>query len=278
MTPEKDKFPLSRELTRFEELRNTADGMLPATVYRRLYECACNLPLGCDVIEIGAGSGAGTVALVWGLLERTEHARVIAVDRCYGGSRLRYGGFRENLTRLLATLNNNGVLNRVRLLAIDLNEYSYAQVFAEIGARRVGLVVLDADGRLDRDIPTLWPHLSDGAHIVVDDCIERTSYRPVSELYPVGGTKFTLTARIVSYLIKEGWLETVEAVGKTFFLRVIGAGYSLPKKIVCNIISIRDAIRLEWLAAVQTDLSRDTMKNHQSNDSYLWNYTEDLKP
>ncbi len=85
---------------------------------------------------------------------------------------MRYGGFRENLARLLATLNNNGVLNRVRLLAIDLNEHSYAQVRAEIGTRRVGLVVLDADGRLDRDLPRLWPHLSDGAHMIVDDCIE----------------------------------------------------------------------------------------------------------
>jgi hypothetical protein len=276
--PEKDKCSLSPEFARFEKLRNTADGMLPAIVYQRLYEYACDVPLACDVIEIGAGSGAGTVALAWGLLERAGDARVIAVDRCFGGSRLRFGGFHENLTRLRATLNEHGVTDRVRLLPIELNECSYTQVLGKIARRRVGLVVLDADGRLDRDLLRLWPYLSDGSHIVVDDCIERAAYRPVSAAYPVGGAKFTLTARIVNYLIKEGLLEIVEAIGKTFFLRVMGAGYSLPKEIVSNIMSIRDSVRLEWLAAVHPDLSRGTMKNHRSDDSNLWNHTGGLKP
>lgn len=278
MTQPDNRSLLSPELERFEDLRNTAEGMLPATVYRRLYELARDLPAGCDVIEIGAGSGAGTVAMAWGLSGTTEHAGVIAIDRCYGGSRMRYGGFRENYTRLLANLNNYGVTNTVRLLAIDLNEHSYVKVLAKIGARRVGLVVLDADGRLDRDLPILWPYFSCGARIVIDDCVERSSYHPVSELYPVGGAKFTLTARIVSYLIREGWLEIVQTVGKTFFLRVIGSGYPLPEEIVCNIISIRDSVRLEWLAAVEPNMSGSTMGIERSNDSNLWNHTEDLKP
>jgi hypothetical protein len=79
--------------------------------------------------------------------------------------------------------------------------------------------VIDADGRLDVYLPSLWRYLSSDCPIVLDDYEESHDFRPVSDKYPLGKTKQLTCFRLVNRIVELGYLKIETIIGNTVFAR-----------------------------------------------------------
>ncbi len=202
---------------RFTTLRDTAGGMLSPPVYDRLYRTIRHAP-DADVVEIGGAAGAGSIAISWALRDAGKRARLIVVEKCEGGSRAEFGDRNENLAILHRHLAAFGA-HDVRIFPHELTLDNGAQVLDLVATPRIGALVHDADGHLDRDFALFWPRLEPGAPIVIDDVMERPAFKPVSARHPQGGTKGVLTHRLLTQLTEWGLFEPQARVRDTLFGR-----------------------------------------------------------
>jgi len=202
----------------FFRLKLATGGMLQARVYRELFLRARELP-DLDIVEIGAGSGASTIALALGLREGGRSAKVISVEKCEGGSRSHYGDRETNLNLLEKNLVQFGVRDRVVLYSHPISLVNGPEVLASVHTGRIGALVHDADGRIDRDFALFWPILRPDGLIIIDDFENRPSFRPVSVESPDGGTKSLLTFRLLTQFMQWGLVARTRVIGNTFFGR-----------------------------------------------------------
>jgi hypothetical protein len=133
-----------------------------------------------------------------------HRSKLVAVERCEGGSRGRFGDYDANVARLHENFERFGVADRVVLYPHDLTPANGHEVLALLGTDEIGAFVHDADGRLDRDVPLFWPRLRPGGLVVVDDDDPRPDqFKAPSDHQPDGGMKGALTHRFLELL--EGW-------------------------------------------------------------------------
>lgn len=199
-------------------LKLTTGGLLNPRVYQRLHRVAQTLP-DLPFVEIGAASGAGTVALARGYARSSKRSPIVAVEKCEGGTRVDHGGYGDNLARLERNLRRFGVRGRVLLHARQLDEHSFPALEPLLGSGGLAGFLSDADGRLDRDFGLLWERVVPGGLIVVDDYADRPQFRPISERYPDGGTKHLLTFELLNVLMAAGYFQPEEQIGDTVFGR-----------------------------------------------------------
>lgn len=201
---------------RFFALKQFANGMLAPHVYREMYERVRALP-DLDIVEIGGAHGAGSIAIAWALLDSGKTSKVITVEKCEGGSRSDFGDKAENLDTIVANLHAFGVADKVDLFPHYLNEENTDNLIAKIDTPQLAGLILDADGRLDRDFKLLWERLAPGALIIVDDYDNRPEYKAIDERNPDGGTKKVLTYRLLNQLETWGLFERDQLIGDTLF-------------------------------------------------------------
>lgn len=203
---------------RFLELKQAAGGMLEPAVYHRLYDEVRALR-DLDVLEIGGGAGAGTIAIAWAMRDSGKGSKLVVVEKCEGGSRVQFGGRAENLRRLEAHLERFGAAARTVLYPHELRFENGAEVRALLGTPEIAALVHDADGRIDRDFHLFWPLVVPGGLIVVDDFDDVPEFKPPSARYPDGGTKSLLTFRLLTQFIEWGLFEPTRKVRSTMFGR-----------------------------------------------------------
>lgn len=199
-------------------LKLTTGGLLNPRVYQRLNQVARTLP-DLPFVEIGAASGTGTVALALGYARSSKRSPIVAVEKCQGGTRVDYGGYRDNLARLERNLRRFGVRRHVLLYPRQLHEHSLPELEPLLGSRGLAGFLHDADGRLDRDFELFWERVVPGGLIVVDDYANRPQFQHVSERSPDGGTKHVLTYELLNVLIDTGHFQPEEQIGDTVFGR-----------------------------------------------------------
>lgn len=201
--------PVARTL---ERVRRRAHGMMPPEVYRALYERA-RAADGGDLLEIGTSHGAATIALALGL--EGSGGVVHTVDRMEGGSASWYGDRRHNEAVVRENLRAFGVEERVELVVGDVE-----RVGPEVAGRGpFSLLLLDADGAVDRDLRLFYDALIPGAAVIVDDYdprvkVERRGLRSLRV-----DLKHLLTHHLVDFYVGEGLLEAEETVASTFIGR-----------------------------------------------------------
>ena len=190
---------------RFSELKTRTGGMMPVRVYRRLHELAADLP-DLDIVEIGAGTGTGTIALAWGMAESGKTSSLVTVEKCEGGSRDEIGDYEANRRLLDDNFGWAGVADRIRLFPRLLDDDSIDDCRDQLTTDRLAALVIDADGRLDRDFRYFWSSVVEGGAIVVDD-------------YKGRHPKAVLTRRLLDQMTTLGLFEPVAVVGETAFGR-----------------------------------------------------------
>jgi predicted O-methyltransferase YrrM len=204
---------------RFYDLKVRTRGMLSPMIYRRLYFLTRALP-DLDIIEIGAASGAASIALALGLKESGKSARLIVVEKLQGGSRARYGGYRDNLDIIQSNFRRFGVEERIVLFPHELTFDNGKDVLALVTTSQIAGFIHDADGRLDRDFLLFWPHLQPGGLIVIDDYSNTAHYTPLSDEHPQGGIKSVMTYRLLNQMIAWGlFTPSGGTMGSTIFGR-----------------------------------------------------------
>jgi predicted O-methyltransferase YrrM len=219
--------------------------MLPAAVYHCLYDEVRRLP-DLDIVEVGGASGAASVVISRAMIESGKTSRLVVVEKCEGGSRTPFGSRERNLARLQAHLDRFGARN-VAIFPEELTFENGAEVLSLLGTPEIGALVLDADGRIDRDFFHFWPRLCPGGLLVVDDAVELRDFRPRSPRHPDGGTKFLLTARLLQQFVRWGLFEPRRRVRNTLFGRKPeGADFSRFDRAVCERIVAE--VEEEWEA------------------------------
>jgi predicted O-methyltransferase YrrM len=150
----------------FAEIRRRCDGMMSAEVYERVYDAALAAP-GEVFVEVGTAHGAATVCLALALRDSGRGGRVYSFDRFGKGGRAAYANGR-NLEIARESLAAFGVADMVGIVPGDI-----AKAEVPVSIDGAGLLMLDCDGRIDRDFAAFYDRLRPGATIIIDDCADR---------------------------------------------------------------------------------------------------------
>jgi predicted O-methyltransferase YrrM len=196
----------------FAEIKRAAGGMLAAETYGAVYDAACGVEKG-DILEIGTAHGAATIALARGLKDRGHDGKVLTIDKISGGSREAFGDVEANLRIINGNFDKFDVAGK-----IDFHVGTSWDIAAQLPeGLEIGLLMLDADGAIDRDFRLFYNAVLPGSPIIIDD------YMPdFVRLYRRGRTvrvdqKRRLTALLIHYFEEKGLLHATRLVGETWF-------------------------------------------------------------
>ena len=154
------------------KLARMANGMLPDSVYAALWDCAADAP-GPNVVEVGTAHGAATIALALGRRDAGLTVAIRTVDRLEGrfSSRSRFGSVEQNKAIVLRNFAAAGVADCISLFVGTSDEFAASGECPQ----QIHLLMLDADGRIDRDLLHFYESLASNAVIVIDD-VDRELY------------------------------------------------------------------------------------------------------
>jgi predicted O-methyltransferase YrrM len=163
---------------RFYALKEQTHGMLNPMSYKKIYGLVYRLP-NLDLVEIGGAAGTASIAMALAMQESGKSARLIVIERCEGGSRTKYGGYRENLKIITDNFRKFSVEDTIILYPHEIALETRKEVLSLIKTPEIAAFMHDADGRLDRDFLIFWPLLRPGGLIIIDDYQEYGSYKHV---------------------------------------------------------------------------------------------------
>ena len=194
----------------FNEVKRIANGMLSASTYEKIY-CMANQSSG-DIVEVGTAHGAATICLAASRLNK--NGTVYSFEKILGGSREKYGSIEKNVEIIQSNYRHFGVSEKIKQFIGDVVEESSS--IESIPC--FSMLVLDADGRLDRDFCLFYDRLEPGGVIIIDDCDDRIKVKFKSGLLHVD-QKHRLTNLFIKKFEDMGYLEPIELLGNTYFGR-----------------------------------------------------------
>lgn len=243
---------LYRPHRRFKRLKQQTGGMLPYEVYTRLYEEAFALP-DLDIIEVGGAGGAGSIALAWGLRDSGKTGNILVVEKCERGSRDSLGDYASNLQRLVERFETFGVGDFVQIFPHSLTFENGSEVLGMFETRRIGALVHDADGRVDRDFLFFWPSLIDGGLIVVDDYDDRFQREVLKDGRVRWYGKKALTVRLLDQMQAWGLFEpTWQCENTVFGIKPPGADFGRFDQALCDLLVQENAAECRRREAEET--------------------------
>ncbi|MFN2541809.1 MAG: class I SAM-dependent methyltransferase [Chthoniobacterales bacterium] len=154
--------PIQGELGKIRKL-----SMLHLDVLFLIYQFAKTCP--GHVLEIGAFLGGGTMAAALGVRDSATQKTFIAIEP--GGS-LKHPQLpsRDIYRDLQRNLRKHGFADMVTLInGRSFEPATVAAVHAAIGLEEIGLLIIDADGQVKRDIRCYEDKLADRCAVVIDD-------------------------------------------------------------------------------------------------------------
>lgn len=200
------------------EIKKKCNGMLRSDVYKRIYDVALVAAPG-SFIEVGAAHAAATISLASALRDSGRQGKVYAFEKAEGGSRAKYGGFEQNRRIIEDNIAHFGLKDRI-VMIYGTTEDNAGLVPPD---DKHSLLILDADGRIDRDFALFFNMLSAGAAIIIDDVENRVRAKLAnSSVWSFKARHFRIDQKhriskmLVEYFAAENLL-TGETLGNTFF-------------------------------------------------------------
>ena len=200
--------------TVLQRIKDDANGMLPLPVYRSLFEYGRKIG-GGTFVEIGTAHGASAIALALGAKESKKSFRLYTVDPFSGkfSSRESYGDVAKNVRFVRQQFSKYGVSDHITIIIGTSETLIEKNLFES-----VDLLLIDADGCVDRDLSVLNPYLSPACKIIVDDAIDSIKINPMRGM-TILDQKHRLSATIVEFMKNEGYLTEEALVCETRFCR-----------------------------------------------------------
>lgn len=150
----------------FQEIRRRCDGMMRPEVYERIYQTALQAE-GDVFVEIGTAHGAATVCLAQALKDSGKKGQVFTFDRFQRGGREPYRRD-DNFGVAQANIQHYNLQDYVTFIPGPIDE-----TLSMMRPSDIGLLMLDCDGRIDRDLDYFFNGLLDNAPIIIDDYADR---------------------------------------------------------------------------------------------------------
>lgn len=194
-------------------------GMLPLAVYRRIYETAAALD-GGTFVEIGTSQGAATVAMALGAKASGKPFRIYSVDDFTIGSRPKGGSPAEKVAIVRRGYQAFGVAG-----CIESVVGTSASLSDPGRLPRIDLLLIDADGRIDRDLALLHERLAPDAPVIIDDIDDAASFVMLAGRLTFN-QKHRATHLILERFLEAGLLVADTPSGQTGWYRRGGASLS----------------------------------------------------
>jgi predicted O-methyltransferase YrrM len=196
-----------------QTIKQSAQGMLPLEVYRTIFEVARSSN-GGNIVEIGTALGAATITLALGAQASGKPFHVYSVDPFSGtfSSRTKFGSKQENLNYVRGQLEQYGVVANVSLVV-----GTSADLLREFSLKQISLLMLDADGRIDRDILILYDYLVSEAKLIIDDVDDGVFLGKTADNTYYVDLKHRTTNLLLKGMEKHGYLGVVDNVHSTAF-------------------------------------------------------------
>jgi predicted O-methyltransferase YrrM len=189
------------------EVKQEAGGMLPVRVYRQLHDLARSAG-GGTLVEIGTYEGAGTLAMALGAKACGKPFHLFTVDL-----NDRELDRRSYLGRLHDRFRRFGVDDRITMVVGQTSD-----LLRQEGLRDIRLLVIDADGRIDRDLALLHERVADDAAVVIDDVDGQVAAWPDGNGWFVD-QKHRIASSLAQSFCEAGWLVPAGVTGQTGFFR-----------------------------------------------------------
>jgi predicted O-methyltransferase YrrM len=190
------------------QVKESARGMLSLPAYRRIYETAAACG-GGTIVEIGIAQGAATIALALGAKQAGRPFRIVTADPFAIDSRRSVGSVEDNLDLVRRGYETFGVAD-----AIEIVVGTVADLVASADPRDISLLLIDADGRIDREIALLHDRLAPACPIIIDDMDGAIYLHRVGRRLSVD-QKHRITLLLIERFAAEGLLVPQEIVGQT---------------------------------------------------------------
>lgn len=193
-------------------VQHAAHGKLTPEVYRRLYESAAASG-GGTFVEIGTSQGAATLAMALGAKAAGIDYRIVTVDAHFVGSRPRAKSESEKKTIVRRGFEAFGVSDR-----IDLVIGTTEEMLAIADPSDIALVLIDADGRIDRDLAALWDRMRAGCVVAIDD-VDGEIYLELRGRRVRVDQKHRITRSLLEKFVSAGLLVPQGSIGQTAWFR-----------------------------------------------------------
>jgi predicted O-methyltransferase YrrM len=190
-----------------ERVRRETHGKLPLNVYRRIYETAARRS--GTFLEIGTAQGAAAIAMALGAQAASQHFHIFTCDPFITGSRPRGESIDAKVRVVQRGFETFGVAGSITIVVGMVTE-----LLGAADLRAIALLMLDADGRIDRDLAALHARLASDCAIIIDDVEDRIYIHPTSRGLRVQ-QKHRLTHLLVDAYARHGLLDRREALGQT---------------------------------------------------------------
>jgi len=164
------------------------------SIYHFAKTCSAN------ILEIGAFLGGATMAAALGVRDSGRGKILVSIEP--GGS-LKHPQLpsRDIFRDLQRNLHKHRLSDMAKLInGRSFEPATVAAVHEAIGAGQIGLLIIDADGRVKRDLDLYGAKLTDGCAVVVDD-------------YLGPAAKAVMTREAVDGLVRAGRLEPLGFYG-----------------------------------------------------------------
>lgn len=195
----------------YRRLKTDIGGMLTPAVYREITTVAGTA--GGPIVEIGTSTGAATIALAWGA---PPGVVVYSTDSWDDATyRDRIGSPEECHRHVLANFEKYGVNQKITLL----RGKSYDVVSRLDLTNGIGLLLVDADGAVDREFALFFDHLRPGAPIIIDDYDNHARFVVNSSRQSRIDQKHRLTYLLVNWFEQHGFIEHDKTIKQTWFGR-----------------------------------------------------------
>lgn len=186
------------------------DGMLSPAAYRAVYEAGRR---GGLIVEVGTALGAGTAALASGLRDSGLPGRVISFDPMEGGPRRQISTVQARVAHVRGNLEHFGVGDLVDIVPSTLPK----------GLDRlpagdpVSVLMLDADGRLDRDLLAIFDRLAPDCAIIIDDLADKVRLKRAGVFSYSIDSKMRLAFSLVRILKEDDAITPGSMIKETYF-------------------------------------------------------------
>lgn len=146
----------------------SVDALLPSEVYSELYQIVVEKKPKV-ILEVGTAHGGATIALALGAKKNNIDCQIYTIDTLESlddipSSRAKFGSRVANQEIVERNFANAGVSDLIELFVGRSEEFPSVQKLTKID-----ILLLDADGRIDRDLVLYKDYLSNDTVIIIDD-------------------------------------------------------------------------------------------------------------
>lgn len=232
---------------------NNANGLLPLAVYEELYQLAANVSEG-PFVEIGTAHGAATIALALGARKHARPPVIYTIDRLGGqfSSRSKFGTVSENEEIVRRNFREAAVKETIHLFVGTSDEFAASERCPE----RIHLLLLDADGRIDRDLMHFYPKLPPGAPVVIDDVDSGVCLGVNHEGMPYVDLKHRISSLLLDSYVKAGFLRMRKRIINTAFCERGERAYDAAEFARLALASYRELVFAEAPDAMWQELTQ----------------------